>query len=122
MTAKLNVVFAEALSADVDLSRHAGHGFPLRSACNFGWFDACAAANIPVGKISPSSISELSAIDFCTSVRPASLRLNKVPPACGTRMYWACAPCSAGDPKSKLLLHRQVKPSRQTLRRTTLSV
>lgn len=44
-----------------------------------------------------------------------ALRLKSVPPALGTRTYWACPPGRVGMPKRQEWMHLHVKPMRQKL-------
>lgn len=84
------------------------------------------AAKTPVGRMSDKSSKELSEM-FLRRVSTSEvavsaldqeageLRLYSVPPALGTRTYWACPPSSLGLPKSAPTGQRPVYPSRHTL-------
>lgn len=125
--AAVNVISSsKMLRLSVPGLKQRGHGFPVNTGCTFGWLIACIAAKRPVGSMSASMSSELSeslsrAVCLCSGDMlddqvEGSLRSNSVPPAFGTRTYWAWPPSRRGDPKSTLSRHRAVYPRRQTLK------
>ena len=79
--------------------KHSGHGRPVITGATLGWLIACSAAKTPVGRMSASMSRELSvssikafsfsSLDMLLDHVEGSLRLNRVPPAFGTRTYCA---------------------------------
>lgn len=82
-----------------------GYGFPFSKGASFGCCKSWRAAKYPVGRISARRSRELSARvarrEPVVGFSSISFKQKRVPPAQGTRTYWACPPSKAGEPKRR---------------------
>jgi hypothetical protein len=97
-----------------------GNGLEFKMGKMLGCCKAWVTAKTPVGSISANRSKDGSEMEFHRAISSVVVAraggiLNNVPPAFGTRTYWAWPPGSSCDPKRREDSHRDVKPNRQKL-------